>query len=78
VNGYRTMPDTDIVSDLMHDPQGRAAARLREHGEEGICASIITAAELRITGASAQALKRPVSPSAQPVSSFRRTHVASD
>lgn len=47
VNGYRTMLDTNIISDLIRNPQGRAAERLREHGETGICVSIITAAELR-------------------------------
>ena len=41
------MLDTNIVSDLIRNPQGRAAERLRRHGEEGICVSIITAAELR-------------------------------
>ncbi len=41
------MLDTNIVSDLIRSPQGRAAERLRQHGEEGICVSIITAAELR-------------------------------
>ena len=44
---YRTMLDTNIVSDLIRNPQGRAAARLADHGEEGICLSIVTAAELR-------------------------------
>jgi tRNA(fMet)-specific endonuclease VapC len=47
VNGYRTMLDTNIVSDLIRHPQGRAARRLHQHGETGICISIITAAELR-------------------------------
>ena len=44
---YRTMLDTNIVSDLIRNPQGRVAARLADHGEEGICLSIVTAAELR-------------------------------
>jgi tRNA(fMet)-specific endonuclease VapC len=47
VTSYRTMLDTNIVSDLIRNPQGRAAARLRQHGDDGICVSIITAAELR-------------------------------
>lgn len=47
MNGYRTMLDTNIVSDLIRNPQGRAAERLRQHGQDGICVSIITAAELR-------------------------------
>lgn len=41
------MLDTNIVSDLVRNPQGRAAERLRQHGEAGVCVSIITAAELR-------------------------------
>jgi tRNA(fMet)-specific endonuclease VapC len=41
------MLDTNIVSDLIRNPQGKAAVRLRQHGEAGICVSIITAAELR-------------------------------
>ena len=40
------MLDTNIVSDLIRNPAGRATARLRQHGEAGICVSIITAAEL--------------------------------
>jgi len=47
VSGYRTMLDTNIVSDLIRNPRGRAAERLRQHGEAGLCVSIITAAELR-------------------------------
>jgi len=47
VNGYRTMLDTNIVSDLIRHPQGRAAQRLRQHGDDGLCVSIVTAAELR-------------------------------
>jgi tRNA(fMet)-specific endonuclease VapC len=41
------MLDTNIVSDLIRNPTGRARERLRRHGDEGICVSIITAAELR-------------------------------
>jgi tRNA(fMet)-specific endonuclease VapC len=47
VTSYRTMLDTDIVSDLIRNPRDRAAARLRQHGEDGICVSIVTTAELR-------------------------------
>ena len=47
MNGYRTMLDTNILSDLIRNPHGRAADRLQEHGEAGLCVSIITAAELR-------------------------------
>ena len=41
------MLDTNILSDLIRNPHGRAADRLQEHGEAGLCVSIITAAELR-------------------------------
>ncbi len=44
---YRTMLDTNIVSDLMRNPGGQAAVRLAQHGDQGVCLSIITAAELR-------------------------------
>jgi tRNA(fMet)-specific endonuclease VapC len=41
------MLDTNIASDLIRNPHGRAAARLAVHGQEGVCLSIMTAAELR-------------------------------
>lgn len=41
------MLDTNIVSDLVRNPHGRAAIRLMRHGEDGICVSVITTAELR-------------------------------
>jgi tRNA(fMet)-specific endonuclease VapC len=39
--------DTNIVSDLIRNPQGRVAARVRKVGETRVCTSIIVAAELR-------------------------------
>ena len=39
--------DTNIVSDLIRNPQGSSAARLAEVGEQNVCTSIIVAAELR-------------------------------
>ncbi|HEX5325593.1 MAG TPA: type II toxin-antitoxin system VapC family toxin [Acetobacteraceae bacterium] len=54
MTSYRTMLDTNIVSDLIRNPQGRAAKRLHRHGEQGICVSIITAAELRYGAARRQ------------------------
>jgi len=39
--------DTNIVSDLVRNPQGRIAARIRDVGEVEVGASIIVAAELR-------------------------------
>lgn len=45
------MLDTNIVSDLVRNPQGRAAARLAEHGDAGVCVSVVTACELRFGAA---------------------------
>ena len=45
------MLDTNILSDLVRNPQGRVAARIAEIGESGICTSIIVAAELRFGAA---------------------------
>jgi len=39
--------DTNIVSDLVRNPQGVIAACIREHGEVSVCTSIIVASELR-------------------------------
>jgi tRNA(fMet)-specific endonuclease VapC len=41
------MLDTNIISDLIRNPQGKAAKRIAKVGEENICTSIIVAAELR-------------------------------
>lgn len=41
------MLDTNIVSDLLKNPAGRAARRIAEVGPDTICISVITAAELR-------------------------------
>jgi tRNA(fMet)-specific endonuclease VapC len=41
------MLDTNIISDLIRNPQGRAAKRIVKVGEDNICTSIIVAAELR-------------------------------
>src|SRR5690348_2365392 len=43
----RFLLDTNIVSDLIRNPQGRVAKRIGSVGEENICTSIIVAAELR-------------------------------
>lgn len=43
----RYLLDTNIVSDLVRNPQGRVAQRIRKIGENRICTSIIVAAELR-------------------------------
>jgi tRNA(fMet)-specific endonuclease VapC len=39
--------DTNIISDLVRNPQGKVAKRIARVGEENICTSIIVAAELR-------------------------------
>jgi tRNA(fMet)-specific endonuclease VapC len=44
--GLRDMLDTNIISDLIRNPQGRAAKRIAKVGEENICTGIIVAAEL--------------------------------
>lgn len=49
--------DTNIVSDLVRNPQGRVAQRVREVGEAQVCTSIIVAAELRY-GATKKASSR--------------------
>jgi tRNA(fMet)-specific endonuclease VapC len=41
------MLDTNIISDLIKNPQGNAAKRVAKVGEDNICTSIIVAAELR-------------------------------
>jgi tRNA(fMet)-specific endonuclease VapC len=41
------MLDTNIISDLIRNPQGKAAKHIAKVGEDNICTSIIVAAELR-------------------------------
>lgn len=43
----RYMLDTNVISDLIRNPQGKAAKRVARVGEDNICTSIIVAAELR-------------------------------
>ena len=43
----RYMLDTNIISDLIKNPRGNAAARIAKLGEDNVCTSIIVAAELR-------------------------------
>jgi len=43
----RYMLDTNIISDLIRNPRGKAAKRVAKVGEDNICTSIIVAAELR-------------------------------
>jgi tRNA(fMet)-specific endonuclease VapC len=41
------MLDTNILSDLIRNPQGKAAKRIAKVGEDNVCTSIVVAAELR-------------------------------
>jgi tRNA(fMet)-specific endonuclease VapC len=43
----RFLLDTNIVSDLVRNPQGRTSAKIAELGEDTVATSIIVAAELR-------------------------------
>jgi tRNA(fMet)-specific endonuclease VapC len=43
----RYLLDTNIISELIKNPQGKAAKRIAKVGEDNICTSIIVAAELR-------------------------------
>ena len=43
----RYLLDTNIVSDLVRNPGGRAAAGIARVGEDAVCTSIVVAAELR-------------------------------
>ncbi len=47
MTALRYMLDTNIVSDLVKNPSGRIASKIREVGDEGLGVSIIVAAELR-------------------------------
>ena len=43
--------DTNVLSDLVRNPQGSVAKRLAEVGDVGVCTSIVVAAELRFGAA---------------------------
>ncbi len=43
----RYLLDTNIVSDLVRNPQGRAAGHIGRVGEAQVCTSVVVAAELR-------------------------------
>ncbi|MBV8534665.1 MAG: type II toxin-antitoxin system VapC family toxin [Alphaproteobacteria bacterium] len=43
----RYLLDTNVVSDLVRNPQGRVTEQIRKVGEAQVCTSIIVAAELR-------------------------------
>lgn len=39
--------DSNIISDLVRNPQGKVAKRIAKVGEDNVCTSIIVASELR-------------------------------
>ncbi len=43
----RFLLDTNVLSDLVRNPQGRVAQRIADVGENAVCTSIVVAAELR-------------------------------
>lgn len=47
----RYLLDTNILSDLVREPQGRAATKIAQVGEAAVCTSIVVAAELRFGAA---------------------------
>ncbi|HET7205349.1 MAG TPA: type II toxin-antitoxin system VapC family toxin [Terriglobales bacterium] len=53
----RYLLDTNIISDLIRNPQGKVAERIRRVGEAKVCTSIIVAAELRYGAAKKGSLR---------------------
>lgn len=53
----RFLLDTNILSDLVRQPQGRVAQHIAAVGEDRVCTSIVVAAELRF-GAAKRAAPR--------------------
>ena len=51
------MLDTNIVSDLIRNPAGKAAGRLATLGQDQLCVSIITACELRFGAAKSKSIR---------------------
>lgn len=47
---HRYLLDTNIISDLMQNPQGKVAKQIAQVGEDAICTSIILAGELEFGG----------------------------
>ena len=46
-SSLRFLLDTNIISELVRNPQGRVTDRIAGEGEESVCTSIIVASELR-------------------------------
>jgi tRNA(fMet)-specific endonuclease VapC len=53
---FKFLLDTNIVSDLVRNPRGRIANKIRAEGETTIATSIIVAAELRFGAAKSGSL----------------------
>ncbi len=51
---YRYLLDTNVVSDLVREPQGTVARRIARVGEGRVCTSIVAACELRFGAAKKQ------------------------
>jgi len=47
MEGKQYLLDTNILSDLIHNPAGPVAQQIRVVGEQAVCTSLIVAAELR-------------------------------
>jgi tRNA(fMet)-specific endonuclease VapC len=54
----RYLLDTNTVSDLVRNPQGKVARQVRRVGEKHVCTSIIVAAELRYAADKKRAAKK--------------------
>jgi len=57
LEGKRYLLDTNILSDLVRNPKGLIAQRIKAVGEETICTSLVVSAELRF-GARKKGSKR--------------------
>ncbi len=53
----RYLLDTNILSDLVRNPQGEVAAQIAKSGEDSVCTSIVVAAELRYGAAKSNSAK---------------------
>src|SRR3974390_734870 len=60
----RYLLDTNIVSDLVRNPQGNVARKIRRVKEQRVCTSIIVAAELRYGAAQRQSARLTAQPQA--------------
>ncbi|MBT3196597.1 MAG: type II toxin-antitoxin system VapC family toxin [Gammaproteobacteria bacterium] len=51
MSNHQYLLDTNILSDLIRNPQGVIAKQIAQVGEDRVCTSIIVASELRFGGA---------------------------